>query len=85
MLTSINKKFCTRKTNLLVIKDICTKNLLPRFNSVTPRNSKFENRRMDNEARAAPERIRVRECLNFDKERKMGWACGANISDSAKQ
>lgn len=31
MLTSINKKFCTRKTNLLVIKDICTKNLLPRF------------------------------------------------------
>ena len=34
MLTSINKKFCTRKTNLLVIKDICTKNLLPRFNSV---------------------------------------------------
>ena len=40
---------------------------------------------MDKEARAAPERIRVRECLNFDKERKMGWACGAHVSDSAKQ
>ena len=38
---------------------------------------------MDNEARTAPERIKVQECFNFDKERKMGWACGAH--DSAKQ
>ena len=40
---------------------------------------------MDNEARTAPERIKVQECFNFDKERKMGWACGAHVSDSAKQ